>query len=308
MTRSTIAQRDLASLVLAASCWGIGTVISKAALEEIPPLTLLSVQLAASVAVLLVLRAVRGSERRTPVPGPLGRLGILNPGMAYALGLLGLTTISASLAVLLWAFEPLIILVLASIVLAERVTIKLVTLSLVAAAGMGLVVVDPSTGIGQWIGIALTLAGVACCAVYSVASRRLLPGTQETLGVVFVQQAYALAFALVAVVMVAALGGQMVPSALTPIGLASAIASGVLYYAGAYWFYLGALRRVPASLAAMSFYLIPVIGAAAAAVLLGDKLGPTQWLGAAIVVGALAAIGWSQRRPRQDQTVVVVAG
>ena len=43
---------------------------------------------------------------------------------------------------------------------------------------------------------------------------------------------------------------QIVPTALTPLGLASAIGSGVLYYAGAYWFYLGALRHVPASYAA----------------------------------------------------------
>ena len=39
------------------------------------------------------------------------------------------------------------------------------------------------------------------------------------------------------------------PDSLTPLGLASAIGSGALYYAGAYWFYLGALRHVPASFA-----------------------------------------------------------
>ena len=34
--------RDLAALILAATCWGVGTVISKAALAEIPPFTLLA--------------------------------------------------------------------------------------------------------------------------------------------------------------------------------------------------------------------------------------------------------------------------
>ena len=49
---------------------------------------------------------------------------------------------------------------------------------------------------------------------------------------------------------------------MTPLGLGSAVASGALYYAGAYWFYLGALRHVPASFAAVSFYLIPIVGLA----------------------------------------------
>ena len=85
------------------------------------------------------------------------------------------------------------------------------------------------------------------------------------------------------------------PTALTPLGLASAIGSGVLYYAGAYWFYLGALRHVPASFAALSFYLIPIVGVAAA-VLLGERLEPQQWLGAVVVLGAILAIFWLGRR------------
>ena len=45
-----------------------------------------------------------------------------------------------------------------------------------------------------------------------------------------------------------------------PIGWVSAVGSGALYYASAYWFYLNALRAVPASFAAVSFYLIPIFG------------------------------------------------
>ena len=77
---------------------------------------------------------------------------------------------------------------------------------------------------------------------------------------------------------------------MTPLGFASAIGSGVLYYAGAYWFYLGALRHVPASFAAVSFYLIPIVGVAGGALLLGERLDPRQWLGAVIVLAAILAI------------------
>ena len=285
-----IARRDLAGLILAATCWGVGTVISKAALDEVPPLTLLPIQLAASLVILGVLMRRQGISFRSDAPPLLGRLGLLNPGMAYALSLIGLVTITASLSVLMWALEPLMILVLAAVFLRERITPAFVGLSLIAVAGMVVILYDPSSSTGQAIGVALTLAGIACCAVYSVIARRWIPDARETSQVILAQQAHALGLALVLVVLVGLAGGAIAPSSLTPLGLASAIGSGALYYAGAYWFYLGALRHVPASFAALSFYLIPIVGVTAGALLLGERLEPRQWIGAVIVLGALLAI------------------
>jgi probable blue pigment (indigoidine) exporter len=289
MSQRTIARPDLIALVLAATCWGVGTVISKAALAEIPPLTLLPIQLAASLAVLVVLMRRQGVAIRGGSPALLGRLGLLNPGAAYALSLIGLVTITASLSVLLWALEPLLILFLAARFLREPVTPRLVVLSLVALAGMVVVVYDPASN-GQLIGVALTVAGIVCCAAYSVITRKFIPDAPETSQVVLSQQAHALVFALVLVVIAGIAGGAMVPGNLTTFGLASAIGSGVLYYAGAYWFYLGALRDVPASLAAISFYLIPIVGVAASALLLGERLEPRQWIGAIVVLAAIFGI------------------
>jgi probable blue pigment (indigoidine) exporter len=290
MTRSTVARRDLLSLILAATCWGVGTVISKAALAEVPPLTLLPLQLTASLVVLAVLMRSKGISFRTEGSPLLGRLGLLNPGIAYALSLIGLTTITASLSVLLWALEPLMILFLAAWFLHERITPTFVVLSLVAFAGMGIVVFDPSAGAAAFIGVALTLAGIACCAVYSVATRRFIPDANETSQVALSQQAHALVLALVVVIVVGLAGGQIAPTSLSPLGLASAVGSGVLYYAAAYWFYLGALRHVPASLAAVAFYLIPIIGVAAGALILSERLQPHQWVGAVIVLAAVLLI------------------
>jgi probable blue pigment (indigoidine) exporter len=290
MTRWPYARGDIAALILAATCWGVGTVISKAALAEVSPFTLLPIQLAASLAVLAVLMRHQGISFRSEGSPLLGRLGLLNPGLAYALGLVGLTTITASLYVLLWALEPLMILFLAAWFLRERITPAFIALSVVAVAGMVVIVYDPSSSSGQWIGVSLTLAGIACCAIYSVVTRRWIPDAKETSQVVLAQQGHALVLALGLVVVVGLAGGQIAPTSLTAVGLASAVGSGVLYYAGAYWFYLGALRHVPASFAAVSFYLIPILGVAAGAVLLGEHLDPRQWVGAAIVLGAILAI------------------
>ena len=62
---------------------GVGTVISKAALAEVPPLTLLPIQLAASLAILGRLMSRQGISFRTEGSPLLGRLGLLNPGLAY---------------------------------------------------------------------------------------------------------------------------------------------------------------------------------------------------------------------------------
>ncbi len=301
-TAPHVARGDVVALILAASCWGVGTVASKAALVEIPPVTLLPMQLAASLVVLAVLLRRRRIPLRTETASLIGRLGLLNPGLAYALGLLGLTSITASLSVLLWVTEPLAISLLAAWFLRERLSAGQAVLSLVAVGGMVLVLDVPSIGELQWAGIGLTLAGVACCAAYTVIARRSIARAPETGSVVIAQQAYALLLAVGSVMVVGLAGGPVIPLAVTPAGLASAVVSGVLYYAAAYWFYLGALRRVPAPLAAMSFYLIPIVGVTGGTVLLDERLGPTQLIGALIVLGALVAAadrsGWRDRPGR----------
>lgn len=290
MSTVPVARRDLVALVLAAVCWGVGTVISKAALDEVPPLTLLPIQLAVSLVILGVLMRRQGISFRSEGSPLLGRLGLLNPGAAYALSLLGLATITASLSVLLWALEPLMILFLAGWFLHERITPSFIALSLVAIGGVAVILYDPAASTGQVIGVALTLAGIACCAAYSVITRRWIPDARETSQVILSQQAHALVFALGLVVVVGVAGGAVSPSSLTPLGAASAVGSGALYYAGAYWFYLGALRHVPASYAALSFYLIPIVGVTAGALLLGERLDPRQWVGAVIVLAAILVL------------------
>jgi drug/metabolite transporter (DMT)-like permease len=281
--------RNVLLLAAAAASWGFGTVISKQAVTELPSLTLLVLQLGVSVAVMAIVVRVRGEGAPdTRESRLLGRLGLLNPGLAYALSLLGLTGITASLAVLLWAIEPILILVLAAFVLRERVGGAVAVASAVAIAGLVLIVADPAAG-GFAGGVALTIAGVVVCALYTVLTRRWILGTDATFPIVLAQQAHALVL-IAAVTMVAALGGQQVlPDAVSLVGISSAIVSGLLYYALAYSCYLTALREVRAPIAASAFYLIPVFGIAGAWVT-GERLAAGQWLGAAIVVAAVISI------------------
>ncbi len=289
-------------LVLAAACWGVGTVVSKQAIAEMPPLTLLSIQLAASVVALLVITRARGEGMPSGREGRLlGRLGLLNPGLAYALSLIGLAEITASLSVLLWATEPILILALAALVLGDRIGPAILVPTGIAVVGLALVVLDPNAS-GSAFGVTLTIAGVVACAAYTVATRKWLLGSDSTFGVVFAQQVHALAFSLVVLAILAVAGRTVTAERVSLAGLVSAAVSGLLYYTLAYFFYISALRNVRASVAAASFYLIPVFGVAVAW-LVGERLAPVQWVGAALVVASVAVFTIRSARPAAPQLV-----
>jgi drug/metabolite transporter (DMT)-like permease len=215
----------------------------------------------------------------------LAALGVLNPGLAYALGL---ATITASMSVLLWATEPVLILLLAALMLREHIPAALAVSVAVAVLGVLLVVYRPGAT-GGTVGITLTLVSVGFCALYTVLTRRL-PLDDSSLTVVLAQQAAALAFAIVLATVVDGAGGTGWDLAgLGATTWLGAGASGVLYYGLGFRCYLTGLRHVPASYAGAFLPLIPVFGVAAG-YLVGDRLEPPQWLGALVLVAATAAI------------------
>lgn len=281
-------------LIAATACWGAGTVVTKRVLDDVGPMTLLPIQLTASCALLLVLCLVTG-QRLTWSRGTrrLAALGVLNPGLAYGLGLFGLVSITASMSVLLWATEPILIVILAVVLLHEHLSRPLLYALAVAIAGVLLVVFQPGAS-GAIVGVLLTVAAVGCCALYSVATRRLLL-EDASLPVVLSQQVAALVFAggLATVVQIGGGAGW----SLGGLGWGtwvSAAASGCLYYGLAFWFYLSGLRQVDASVAGAFLPLIPVFGVGAD-FLAGERLDARQWLGAVLVVGATTFM--ALRRP-----------
>ena len=288
----------IAALVAAAACCGLGTVVSKQVVDDVAPLTLLPIQLAASSALLLVVTTVRREPiALTPPVRKLAVLGVLNPGAAYALGLVGLTTITASMYVLIWATEPVVILVLAALVLRERISLRLAALVSVAVAGVLLVVHQPGVS-GDLVGILLTITSVGFCGLYTVLTRRLLLD-DASLTVVIAQQAAALAFA----VLLASVAGLLGANGWDVAGLGAtslllATVSGVLYYGLGFWFYLTGLRLVPASYAAAFLPLIPLFGLAGG-YLTGERLSPVQWIGTALVIGATLGIAGRQASPSE---------
>ncbi|MCK6629488.1 MAG: DMT family transporter [Anaerolineae bacterium] len=282
------------AMTLAAACWGAGAVMSKGVLGYLPPLTLLVVQLVASLTFLWAVVAVQ--RIRVPLRREtfrLGLIGLLNPGLAYTFSLLGLSLTTASMSALLWAAEPVLILGLAWFILRERLTPALLACSLLAIAGVFLVIgvnagMDNS---GSFSGNLLILAGVLCCALYTVLTRRDA-ATLDPVLLVALQQTAALLWALL-------IWPLELGTSLTAISLSAwlwAVASGIVYYALAFWFYITGLKRIPASLAGLFLNLIPIFAVGGAYLFLGERLAAVQWIGAALILAAVMTMLRFQNR------------
>ena len=292
------AKAAVAAAVLSAACWGSATVMSKGLLAVLPPLTLLVVQLLASIAFLWI--AVFCLRLRVRLDRPARRAslsGLLEPGLSYCVGIAGLALTTASNASLIGTTEPLFILLLAWLLLRERIGGGVVGLALLASLGLGLVVLPDirnGGGEGSSLGDALVVLGTLFAALYVIATRKLvmtldplpLSALQQSVGLLWTLGVLALALALGAV----NLGLRDIPLEV----LLFAAFSGIVQYALAFWFYLFALRRLPASVAAFYLTLIPVFGVGAAYLFLGETLTGVQWLGAALIVVSVTLISRTQ--------------
>lgn len=287
MTRHPLRPSPAVLLIVACALWGAATVLNKALLTSISPVTLLVLQLAPSALVLWIMVFITNARAARPsLLLPLILLGILNPGISYTLSLMGLAWISASVSTLLWAAEPLMILGLAAIFLREPVTLRLLAVVLVGA--FGVILVADVIGVigsasGDIVGIVLLLGAVLCCAFYTVFSRKI--GEQvDPVYTVAVQQTAGLAWALALLFAGTSFGSPGDISAIPLDLFTAAMVSGLLYYAAAYWLYITALRTVPAAVAGSYFNVIPIFGVGLAFVFLGETLSPMQWAGAVAIL------------------------
>ena len=252
-----------ALLPVACAFWGAGTVLNKALLASLPPVTLLFMQLAPSAAALWTAMLLsRVSLPRASLLAPIVMLGLLNPGVAYTLSLMGLSRVSASVTTLLWASEPLMILLLAAALLREPVSWRLSSLVAVGAVGVVLVA-DLAHGFrsttAEPFGAPLLLSAVLCCAFYTVISRGL-SGSADPLSVVAIQQTAGLGWTAALLSAGTEFGGWSDIVRVSLPQIAAAAGSGLMYYAAAYWLYLTALRFMPAAVAGAYFNAIPVFG------------------------------------------------
>jgi drug/metabolite transporter (DMT)-like permease len=281
--------------VAATACWGAGTTLTKLALAWFEPSFLLVLQLAVSLSGLVLWLTLSAGERRMRLVTGASWLGLLEPGLAYFLGLAGLQRIGAAEAVLLSSTESILVILLAWALAIERPRASVLLLAAAGTLGALLVSLGRDGLTGASVSVAgdvLLLGGVLCAAGYVVWSSRRAAVT-EPLPALIGQQAVALLFA---VLMHGVVSSQRwsIPAAPAE-GWLLAAASGLVQYAAAFWLYLWALKGLSAAEAGLSLTLIPVFGLLFAIPLLRESLTRLQWCGALLTVAAVALLTWCRR-------------
>ncbi|BCY08959.1 DMT family transporter [Actinoplanes sp. L3-i22] len=268
------------ALLLSAAVYGVSTIVSVVALRTVRPVDLLVVEISGAAGLLLITAAAQGQLRRR---GALRQMlvGCLVPGLAFLLGDLGLARTSASSGSLLLAADPLLSVLLAIVVLRERLAVGLIGAALVTVRP------DGSAGSDTVLGNVLVLLAVAASAAYLVATRRL-NGEDDGLNA-SAWQAVGGALGVAPFVVASWSAGGSRLGAAGFAGWLACLAVLVCGALGSVLFNRG-IGSVPAARAAQLGNLTPVIGTLTAIVFLGDRPSPLQVVGGFAILGGIALL------------------
>jgi drug/metabolite transporter (DMT)-like permease len=289
--KTTRSRRATRTMVLAMMAWGLSTVANKLCLDRthMRPMSLQAIQISVSVAILILIAVVRRNPTPTRQEWRDGRVGILEPGASYTLALVGLSMTAATHASIIGALEPSLVVLLAWLLLHERVSGTACALMAVTLGGSVLVVTNTTAANGQASGSGdgLLTASVVCAAAYIMfSSRRAQTGRATT--TLLTQQLWA------TVIIGPALGVSVTLAGFgpTPIGIGwfYVMASMALSYLIPFGLYLTSAASVPPLLSAQLLALIPISGLAGAAVILGEPITERAFVGALTVVAAVVLL------------------
>lgn len=265
-----------------AASFGVMPVLTKVAYDDgAEPIGVLATRFALAAALLLVLARVRREKlprgQRLALLIGLGAVGYVGMSLCY---FFALERISAGLTALLLYFYPALVVVLGAVLLRDRP--RPIALGCVGIATVGTILTIGPVGSGQGLGVVLGLASALIYATYILVSSRVAGvGPFATSAVVM------LAGAVVMGGLAAATRPALPSSTTAWLALGGvAVVGGVL----AVTTFFAALALLgPADTAVVST-VEPVVSIGVAALVLGERLGPVQVAGGAVVLLAVAVL------------------
>ncbi|WP_335936707.1 EamA family transporter [Streptomyces sp. PTD5-9] len=281
----------IALAALVAAVWGVNFVVIEVGLGHFPPLLFSALRflVAALPAVFFVGRPKVAWKWIVGVGLVLGvaKFGLLFIGMDRGM--------PAGLSSLVLQVQAVFTALFAALALGERPGRVRVLGMGVALAGIGVAAADEGAS-GPVLAFALVVAAAACWGVSNVLTRKAAPPDSLNF-MVWVSTVPVLPLLGLSLLFE---GWDRDAEALAALDWSGA---GIIVYVawittvfgfGA-WGYL--LRRHPASSVAPFTLLVPVFGMSAAALLLGESVGPLRWCAAALLVGgvALASLAGTRR-------------
>jgi drug/metabolite transporter (DMT)-like permease len=300
------ARASLLMLVGASVGWGLSTTLSSYALRQFQPGDLLVVELLVGGAVIwtLALRAGRASliTRHWKL---FALLGLIEPGMTYFLGNLGLSHDSAATTSLLFATEAVLVAIFAALLLGERVDRRILA-ALTAGVGGALVIGlgEPARG-DSMLGHLFVLGATASAAAYALTARRIAHlGSPLTVTTFQLLAAATIALPATAIGDLATATPSHNPDA---IHWLAAILGGLAGVAVPFALYNRAIVNVEATIAAGVLNIVPLVGLTSAVVLLGNTPTGSDLLGGALILAGAAYIGMREAGTPVDRAPQAVA-
>lgn len=278
----------------AAAIWGTLYVAADWLMRSIPPFGLLELRFLIAGAVIAALAAYRGELGR-PKGGalPYVLLGLVGYFASIGLQFVGTDLSGAVAGSLITASSPALIAVFAAFILHEPLSRRKVAGLVLGLMGIAAVVGWPGRSAQSLPGdLALFGAGVTW-ALYTVLARRQTQAV-PTLHVTAWAGIFGAALTLPAAIIEYALHPWRVPATL---GMWSAIAYvAIVCTAGGFYLWNKGFEYLPAASGGMLLLVQPVVGGLLGALLLGESLSPSFFVGAVLIALGVAAAILPERR------------
>ena len=271
--------RYTALAVLFSLVWSSAFAVVKIALRDAPPLFLMASRFIVAGAVLLAFAALRGRRlpalREWPV---IALLGILNYSLYLGLTATGLRHLSAGMGAVLASLNPLLLAVVAPWALGERLTTVKVVGLLTGFISVTGVMWNRLGDDNRPESIALVGGAIVCLVAATLIFKR--SKTERDLMVLNGGQLLA---AGVVLIVPSLIWEPVADLRLTAsfLGAWLYLITGVSWLGMWTWFWL--LRHGDATRASAYFFLNPIFGLFIGALLLGEPLGPVDFVGSAAV-------------------------
>ena len=279
-----------AYLTLAASLWGGVYVVSKVVLDVLPALELIWLRYVLALIALGLFGLVTGESWRLPRKSlPLiGLIGLIGYFLSIWAQFAGTHLSSAQMGSVITSATPAFMVIFARIILNETITARK-AISLVLATIGVLCIVGIGDGGGDFRlgGLILVLAALSW-ALMSVLIKKIPPGSS-----LIVVTAYAILTATIAMTPLAL--SQMQVEHLKvlsqPMVWGGLLYMGTISTAGAFFFWNKGLQLVEAGSGSLYFFFQPLVGTLLGWLFLGEQVGWSFWLGAALIfTGVLLVI------------------
>lgn len=287
MTNST---RAYVKTLIAVTVWGVSFVATKLAVAEIAPMSVVWLRFGIGtivIGVILLQRKERPAVAARDIPF-LVLLGFLGITFHQWLQANGLVTAGATASSWIVTTIPVFTAILGSFLLRERLGTKRWMGIALAAAGVALVITKGDFGTmlsGGAVnsGDLLVLLSAPNWAVFSVLSRKAL-GTRSPAVMLFLVMLFGW---LLSFPLFLAGGGFADVARLSMHGGIGIAFLGVLCSGIAYIYYYDALKVLPAARVSALIYLEPFVTVVTAALLLGEPLLPSMFLGGALILAGV---------------------